>query len=328
MKIYAFGVREDERAAFEKYEKEYDLELSCTKEVLSLSNIDLVKGCDGVTILGMHTYGKEELDKLKEYGVKCLTTRSIGYDHIDVAYAREIGLKVCNAAYPPTGVAEYTIMMILLCLRNYKQSLWRTQVNDYSLTGLIGREINHLTIGVVGTGRIGMNVIQALSGFGGKIIAYDPHENEEVKKYATYVSLEEVYAKADVITFHMPLLEDTYHMVNNESIARMKDGVVLINCARGSLMNIDALIENIENCKIGALGLDCIEEEEGIVHRNFKSDIISNRKMAYLRQFPNVVHTQHMAFYTDVAVESMVQYGLYGIMEIVNGRDYANDLTK
>lgn len=160
----------------------------------------------------MHTYGKEELDKLKEYGVKCLTTRSIGY--------------------------------------------------------------------------------------------------------------------ADVITFHMPLLEDTYHMVNNESIAKMKDGVVLINCARGSLMNIDALIENIENCKIGALGLDCIEEEEGIVHRNFKSDIISKRKMAYLRQFPNVVHTQHMAFYTDVAVESMVQYGLYGIMEIVNGRDYANDLTK
>lgn len=326
MKIYAFEVREDERDAFEKYEEELNLEITCTSRPLSMSNIHKVKGYDGVTILGMSNIGKDELNALKENGVTLLTTRTIGINHIDTDYAKSIGIRVANAGYPPNGVAEYTVMMILLCLRHYKAALWRTNVNDFSLSGLIGKELNDLTVGVIGTGRIGYTVIKCLSGFGCRILAYDPYESEGVKRYADYVSLEELYAQSDIITLHMPLLDSNLHMINQQAIEQMKDGVVLINCARGPLMDVDALINNIENRKIGALGLDVMEDEEGIVHEDRRTDIISNRKMAYLRQFPNVVHTQHMAFYTDTAVSSMVYYGLNGLCEMSKNTSYRNEI--
>ena len=209
--------------------------------------------------------------------------------------------------------------MILLCLRNYKQALWRTQCNDYSLDGLQGRELKDLTVGILGTGRIGATVAKELSGFGCRLIAYDVHENPSLKGLVTYLSLDDVYAQADILTLHMPLFDSTYHMINKESIAKMKDGVVIVNCARGALSDVHALIEGIESQKIGALGIDVLENEEEIVHKNLKTDIISNRDMAYLRQFKNVVHTQHMAFYTDAAVRSMVDCGIAGILDLASG---------
>jgi D-lactate dehydrogenase len=326
IKIYAFEVREDEKAAFAKYEKQFGVTLAYSDQILTLENIELVRGYDAVSTLGQGTYGKAELDALKEMGISYLSTRTIGYNHIDITYAAQIGIHVCNSAYAPNGVAEYTIMMILLCLRNYKPALWRTQVNDYSLTGLIGRELKDLTVGIIGTGRIGYTVMKALSGFGCRILAYDPYPNESSAALAKYVDLKTLYENSDVISLHMPLTPQTEHMINQNSISQMKDGVVLINCARGPLMDIDALIENIENCKIGALGLDCMEEEDDIVHRDLRTDIITNRRMAYLRQFPNVVHTQHMAFYTDAAVDSMVYYGICGICEMMQGHAYAHEL--
>lgn len=320
MKIYAFEVRNDEIEYFHQLEQQLNIEIVLNPNGLTKDMISTLDKGSCISILGLYHYQKPELDLLKQREIFYLSTRTIGYNHIDIDYAKEIGIHVCNAAYAPNGVADYTVMMILLCLRNYKQALWRTQVNDYSLHGLIGKELKDLTVGIMGTGRIGAAVIQNLSGFGCKILAYDKFENPAVKKIAEYVSLDDIYKNCDVISLHMPLLSDTYHIINDFSISKMKKGVVLINCARGSLTDIDSLIRNIESKHIGALGLDCLENEEEIVHKDLKTDIFSNQKMAYLRQFKNVVHTQHMAFYTDSAVKSMVECGILGLVHMASDK--------
>lgn len=320
MKIYAYEVRGDETLDFDYLSNKYDISLTYSSEILTMDNVEQVSGYDGVTILGQTICNSVLLDALKDRGVKFLSTRTIGYDHIDVAYAKEIGIKVCNANYEPTAVADFTLMLILMSLRKYKMALWRGQVNDYSLMGLQGREIKDLTIGIMGTGRIGVTLMQYLSAFGCKILAYDVYENEKAKQLAEYVDIDTLYKECDLISLHMPYFESTKYIINEDSIAKMKDGVILINCARGELMNNNALISNIENGKIGALAMDCLENEQGIYHFDRRTDILCNREMAYLRQFPNVIMTQHMAFYTDAAVSSMVTCGIEGLYQM-----YKND---
>ena len=326
MKIYVFEVREDEKEYFDELSAIPGIELILSPKGLTMSNIKTLEKGSAVSILGMYTYRKPELDALKAQGVLYLSTRTIGYNHIDVVYARQIGLHVCNARYDPHGVADYTIMMLLLCLRNYKQALWRTQVNDFSLTGLIGKELKDLTVGIIGTGQIGRTVVKELSGFGCRILVHDSFEDDATKELAEYVPLETLYKESDVISLHVPLMSETYHMINADSLSMMKKGVVLINCARGPLTDIKALISGIESEHIGALGLDCMEYEEDIVHRDLRTDILSNRDMAYLRQFKNVIHTQHMAFYTDSAVKSMVFCGVQGLLQMKENLDCPTQL--
>ena len=316
MKIYAYEVRQDEMDYFKEYEKQYHVDVILNHQVPTLENSDNVDGCEGVTILGQGNINAKLLDKWHEHGIRYVSSRTIGLNHIDLEHAKEIGIKVCNVKYPPNGVAEFALMLLLMCLRNYKQALWRGQVNDYSLSGLQGKELHDLTVGVIGTGNIGRTFIKLLSGFGCRILAYDVYENDEVKKYADYVDLDTLLKESDAISLHIPLLEDTYHLINKETIQKMKDHVVLINCSRGELIDTEDIIEAIENKKVGALGLDVIEGEEGITHIDHRSDILSNKNMAYLHQFPNVIMTQHMAFYTNTAVENMVKNGIKGIVEM------------
>lgn len=206
-------------------------------------------------------------------------------------------------------------MLMLMALRNYKQALFRANANDYSLSGLIGKELHNLTVGIIGTGKIGQKVAEILQGFGCRILAYSRRQNADASLGITYCSLEELYAKSDIISLHVPLSNQTRYMINRDSIAQMKEGVILINCARGELMCVEDIIEGIETRKIGALGLDVIEDEEGIYHRDRRSDIIANRNMAYIRQFPNVTMTQHMAFYTEEAVRSMAESGVVNVVK-------------
>ena len=320
MKILAFEVRDDEKKGLMETAQELGVELELSSEVPCMENVELVNGFEGVSVLGQGDINSELLSAWKKQGVDYVSTRTIGYNHIDVENARKIGIRVCNARYAPNGVADFAVMLMLMCLRNYKQALWRGQVNDFSLWGLQGKEMRSLTVGVMGTGRIGQAVIQNLRGFGCKILAYDPHPKADLIDVAEYVSLEELYRRADIITLHMPLIPTTKYIINRESISMMKPGVIIINCARGPLADPDALIEGIESEKIGALGLDVIDGEEGITHVDHRVDIISNQKMAYLRQFRNVVMTQHMAFYTEEAVASMARCGIAGILDMAENK--------
>lgn len=315
MKITAYEVRADEKGYLEEEAKKNGVEILLVQGPMNADNIDLADGSDGITILGDTVLNRDLIEEVAKHQIKVVATRTIGYDHIDLNAAKSNGVHICNGYYDPDGVAEYTVMLMLMALRNYKQALFRANANDYSLSGLIGKELHNLTVGIIGTGKIGQKVAEILQGFGCRILAYSRRQNADASLGITYCSLEELYAKSDIISLHVPLSNQTRYMINRDSIAQMKEGVILINCARGELMCVEDIIEGIETRKIGALGLDVIEDEEGIYHRDRRSDIIANRNMAYIRQFPNVTMTQHMAFYTEEAVRSMAESGVVNVVK-------------
>ena len=202
-----------------------------------------------------------------------------------------------------------------------KRIMQREELNDFSLPGLQGRELPNFTVGVLGTGRIGRAVIRNLSGFGCRIYAYDRYEDDSVKQYAMYADLETIYRECDLITLHMPLLDDNFHMIDSSALSKMKDGVVIINTARGGLIDTKALIKGIESGKISAAGLDVIEDEFGMYYHDRKSDVLSKRDLYILRGFPNVIVTPHMAFYTDQAVSDMVKNSILSCIYHAAGKE-------
>lgn len=315
MKIVVFEKRDYEEKIINNYIENKGVEIISTSEILNKETVEICKGADGISILGHSNLDEKLLDKIKEAGIKYISTRTIGFNHIDVKYAKSMGLKISNGSYAPNGVADFTVMLMLIAIRNYKPAMWRQNVNDYTLNGLMGKELRHLTVGVLGTGRIGSTVIKNLSGFGCKILAYDVYQNESIKDIATYTSFDEVLKNSDIITIHVPLNDSNKAIINKDTISKMKKGVVIVNTARGELMNIKDLIDGIESEKIGALALDVFQNEDEIYHHNFSTDIIKNRDMAYLRQFPNVILTQHMAFFTDSAAEEMISNSLNDLIE-------------
>ena len=321
MKVAVYNYREfDEKKWFDKYSKELGIELVICPDAPDMNNIELARGCECVNIITSKT-PREFVAKFHEVGVRYIATRTIGYDHIDLEAAKEYGMHVANAPYGPEGVADYAVMMILMSLRNMKRIIERTNIQDYTLRGCLGKELKDLTVGVIGTGRIGRTVIRDLSGFGCRILAYDLYQSEEVKEHAEYVDLDTLFAQADVITLHTPLTEESHHLINAESMAKMKDGVVIVNTARGPLIDIPAFIEAIENGKIGAAALDVVENEFGLYYYDHKSDILKNRDLAILRGFPNVTGSHHMAFYTDNAIHTMVADSLMGCKRFMCGEE-------
>lgn len=319
MKIFAYALREfDEQEYFEKICKENGIEYGFTSDYPSMENADLAAGYDGISIITNPMY-PEILDKFHSIGVKYITTRSIGYDHIDVDYAKSLGMGIGHVTYSPDSVANYTIMMMLMACRKMDYIMKKARVQDFALNGKIGKELSLCTVGVVGTGKIGQALIRHLSGFGCKLLAYDVYESDAVKEYAEYVSLDELYAQSDIVTLHVPGLPQNRHMVGKEEFAKMKDGVILINAARGMLIDTEAMIDAIHSGKIGYAALDTIENESGLYYLNRETDIIENRDRAILEAFPNVLVSPHMAFYTEEAVKDMVENSVRGIMNFAKG---------
>mgnify|MGYP004444617535 CR=1 FL=1 len=321
-KVFVYGMRDfDELPFFEKFTREMGMELAYTAEYPSPDNWHYTKGCDAVNILTTET-GPDMMDALQANGVKCIVTRTIGYDHVDVNYAHKIGMGVGAITYSPATVADYTIMLMLIACRKLKYIMAKGDVQDYRLgTAKLGRELRSCTVGVIGTGRIGKTVIRQLSGWGCKILANDVYESDEVKQYAEYVDLETLYANSDIITLHAPAMESTYHMLNAETFAQMKDGVIIINCARGQLIDTQALIDALNSGKVGYACLDVIEKELGVYYRDLSGQILDNPEMHVLKGMHNVYFSPHMAFYTDEAVSNMAENSLIAIKAYLNGED-------
>ena len=314
MKLFVYSYREfDEAEFFQKFAEKYQVELGICHDAPTMENAYLAEGYPYVSIITTKI-DENLMNRFHALGVKMISTRTIGYDHIDLEAARKCGISVGNVTYSPECVADYTVMLMLMSIRKMKRIMQREEINDFSLPGIQGKEMPNFTVGVLGTGRIGRAVIRDISGFGCKIYAYDQYENDEVKKYAQYVSLDEIYEKCDMITLHMPLTEENMHLIDAEAIQKMQDGVVLINTARGGLIDTKALIDGLESGKIGAAGLDVIEDEFGMYYFDRKSDILSKRDLYILRGFPNVIVTPHMAFYTDQAVSDMVKHSIESCM--------------
>ena len=280
-------------------------EFDWTSDYPTLDNAHLAAGHDALCII-TNPMPAELLDAFWAQGVRYLSTRTIGYEHIDVAHARELGMRVANAPYPPEGVANYAIMLMLMAQRKVKLLARHSAAQDFGLHGKLGKDISTSTVGVIGTGRIGSTVVRHLSGFGCKILAYDPYPNDDVRAHATYVDLDTLLAQSDAITLHAPGLAENYHMLDSASFAKMKDGVVLVNAARGMLVDTEALISAVESGKVGAAALDTIENEADLYYRDLSRDVLPNRDRSVLMAFPNVIVSPHMAFYTAEDVRAMI----------------------
>lgn len=313
--MMVYNLREfDERPYFDQYAEKYGIRIVSTAESPTLENADLAKGCRFVNVITTPIQ-RPLLERFHALGVRYLVTRTIGYDHIDTRAAQELGIQIANTPYGPDGVAEYTILLMLMCIRKMRSIQHRFEGQDYTLKGLLGRELSDMTVGVIGTGRIGTRLIQMLTGFGCKVLAYSPHPNETAAQHATYCSLETLLRDSDLITLHAPATDATWHMLDAFAFSSMKDGVVLINTARGALMDTDALLANLQTGKIGALGLDVLENESALFYYDRREELLPNQDLYLLKSYPNVVITHHMAFYTQQCVETMVRDSLRGAAE-------------
>ena len=319
MKICFYALRDDELQFCGDMRKKYGVDFTYTAEYPNAENISLAENCDGMSCTPCDMSAKV-LESFRNVGVKYILTRSIGYDHIDLAAARELGMKVDTVSYTPTGVADYAIMLMLASVRRFAHILRRADLQDYSLKNKLGRDFSACTVGVMGTGRIGTTVIQHLSGFGCRILAYDVRENETAKKFARYVDRDTIFAESDIITLHMNANDDNYHIIGHDSIAKMKPGAYIINTARGKLVDSDAIIAGIESGKLGGAALDVLEYENGLYYYNRMGEVMVNQKLAILRSFPNVILSPHTAFYTAEDVRDMVEGNFRSCYEFGTGK--------
>ncbi|WP_039658242.1 D-isomer specific 2-hydroxyacid dehydrogenase family protein [Clostridium tyrobutyricum] len=320
MKILVYSYRMDEAKYLDKFSKKYNVEIELCKEGPTLENVNLASGFNCISIITTPV-DRNLIKKFYEVGVRFISTRTIGYDHIDIKSAREFGIHVGNVTYSPNSVADYTIMMILMISRKIKTIMERSNVQDYSLKGVQGKELQNLTVGIIGTGRIGKTVIKHLSGFDCKMLAYDIYKDKKLNQYVEYVNLKELFQKSNIITMHVPATKDNYHIIDKNSITLMKEGVFIINTARGSLINTDDLIDGIEKKKIGGVALDVIENESNIYYNDLKCQVLDNRDLAILKSYPNVIVTPHTAFYTDQAVSDMVENSILSCILFVEKKE-------
>lgn len=320
MKIGVYSERKDERDFFNQAAERLGVELVMCGAVPDLSNYRNAEGCRALSIITTPIQA-ELLDAFHSIGIRFISTRTVGYDHIDVTHAREIGMHIGNVSYSPDSVADYTVMMILIAIRKLKAIVIRAQGQDFSLGGVRGRELRDLTVGVIGTGRIGAAVVRRLAGFGCKILACDLQENEAVRACAEYVTPEQLMRTCDVITLHMPATPENYHMINRDSLRQMKPGVCIVNTARGSLIDTQDLIAALENGIVGAAALDVVENEAGLYYNDLKCENLKNRELAILRSFPNTFVTPHTAFYTEHAVRDMVDFSVQSCAAFCRGAD-------
>lgn len=321
MKMFVYNFREfDEGIYFKQITKSCGVIAEYTAQTPVLDNAQLVKGYECVNVITTKI-DRPLLEKFKEYGVRYLTTRTIGYDHIDVPAAKELGIRVSNITYTPDTVAEYTVMLMLMAKRKMKRIMERAVIQDYTLKGIIGSEMNQSVVGVVGTGRIGETVIRDISGFGCKILAYDLYQKDSVKVYAEYTDLDRLFKESDIISLHMPANESNYHMINEKAIDKMKQGVLIVNTARGALIDSEALIAGIESGKVGGAALDVVENELGLYYNDLRATVLENRELAILKSFPNVIVTPHMAFYTEEAIHDMVKNSIESYCMFAKGQE-------
>jgi len=233
-----------------------------------------------------------------------------------VNYAESVGISVETVAYSPDSVADYTLMLMLMAVRDAKSVIRRVDVHDYRLNDVRGKELRDLTIGVIGTGRIGGAVMDRLRGFGGRTLAYETRP----KTSADYVTLGALLEQSDIVTLHTPLTADTHHLLDRHRIERMKHGAFIINTGRGSLLDTEALVSALESGRLGGAALDVLEGEEGIFYADCSAKPIESQLLLRLHKLPNVLISPHTAYYTDHALRDTVEHSLTNCLNFA-GRD-------
>ncbi len=285
-----------------------EYELVPLKYALSPETAIMAAGSEVISVFVNDDCSAPVLDRLCESGVRCILLRSAGFNHVDLKRAAELGIFVANVpAYSPYAVAEHAVALMMALNRRLIRAHNRVSDLNFSLDGLTGFDFNGKTVGIIGVGKIGEIVAKIMNGFGCHVLVVDPNVNANlVSDYnVEYVDIETLCKKSDIITLHAPLLPNTKYMINRKSIAWMKDDVMLINTSRGGLVNTKDVINALKRRKIGYLGLDVYEEEQGLFFEDHSSDILEDDKIARLMTFPNVLITSHQAFLTKTALKNI-----------------------
>ena len=334
MKIAFFGTKDYDRLWFEPLTKDkgegtYDSEIYFFEANLSSETAILAKGYDAVCAFVNADCSRPVLKVFQEYDIRLLLLRCAGFNQVDLGAAKEYGITVLRVpGYSPEAVAEHAIALALSANRRIHKAYSKVRNNDFSLSGLLGWNLFHGTAGIVGTGKIGAAMARICKGFGMTVLAYDTYEKPEMKEWVTYVSLEELLKRSDLISLHCPLFPNTHHMINRETIALMKDTAMLVNTSRGGLIDTEALIEALKAKKFSAVGLDVYEDEDELVYENHFGDIITNETVARLLMFPQVVITSHQAFFTREALQAIAVTTMENVYAFEHGLPLVNEVKQ
>lgn len=327
MKILFYDTKDYDRESFEKTRGRYpDIHIDYFKLELSPGTAKLAKGYDAVCAFVNCDVGTETVEKLHECGIRLILLRCAGYNNVDMDKAKECQIQVMRVpGYSPEAVAEHAMALALAANRRIHKAYVRVRENDFSLGGMLGFNFCRKTAGIVGTGKIGAAMARICRGFGMEVIAYDKYPNPALD-FLTYVTMDELLERSDLISLHCPLMDDTYHLINRETIQKMKDGVILVNTSRGGLVKTEDLIEGIRARKFFAVGLDVYEEEKRNVFEDRSDEILESSVTARLLSFPNVIITSHQGFFTEEALAAISETTLDNAVAYQKGEITGNEV--
>lgn len=336
MKIAFYDTKPYDKVWFEPIAKEKGFEILFLEEKLNKNTAIFAKTCDAVCIFVNDSADEETLKTLSDVGVRAVLLRCAGFNNVDLKYAKEYDITVLRVpSYSPRAIAEYALGLLLAVNRKIHRAYVRTRDFNYSINGLMGIDLVGKTIGIVGTGKIGQAMMSVVRGLDMHVLLYDPYPldcvmnktEDAIARFGSdikYVDLETIYKEADVISLHCPLTKDNQYMINKETIAKMKDGVILINTSRGSLIHTTDLLEALAVGKFGGVGLDVYEEEEAYFFEDRSDEIISDADLVRLTSYRNVILTSHQAFFTKEAMQAIAMTTLDNAECFENGNTLEN----
>lgn len=329
MKVAFFSTKAYDRQFFNQANEKYQHELVYFEPRLDQTTASLAAGFPAVCLFVNDQADAKTLETLAANGTKLLALRCAGFNQVDLKSAARLGIKVMRVpAYSPYSVAEHAVGLILMLNRRLYRAYNRVRDDNFALDGLLGFDLHGCTVGIIGTGKIGMVFAEIMRGFGCQLLGYDVYPNKtfETLGAARYVELPELLENSDIISLHCPLLPETYHIINAETIAQMKPGVMLINTSRGQLVDTQAVIEGIKSGQIGYLGIDVYEQEDNLFFEDLSDTVIQDDTFQLLQSFPNVVITAHQAFFTRNALTSIAETTLTNISDFEQGRSSNNEV--
>lgn len=330
-KIAFFDTRSYDKEAFTKENEKFGYEIDFFDFKLNEKTALTAKGFDAVCVFVNDVVNADVISILKNCGIKIILLRCAGFNNVDLAAAEKAGIQVVRVpAYSPHAVAEHGAALLLSLTRHIPQAYLRTKTVNFNIEGLTGRDLFGLTAGVFGTGKIGQCMADILKGFGMKVICYDPFPNEKwaKEKGFSYVDIDTIFKESDVLSFHCPLTDETYHIVNHDNMKKMKSDSVIINTGRGALIDTKALVHALKHKHIGGAALDVYEEESAFFFKDCSAEIIADDVLARLLTFPNVLITGHQAFLTTTALSNIAEVTLNNFSSFLSGKELVNKVQK
>ncbi|TWU33004.1 2-hydroxyacid dehydrogenase [Novipirellula artificiosorum] len=328
MKIAVFSTKAYDRKFLEKACQKYPHELTFLETRLTPATVGLAQNCDGVCVFVNDQLDAEVLSSMHQQGIRFVALRCAGFNNVALQTAKQLGIVVVRVpAYSPHAVAEHTAGLVLTLNRKLHRAYARVRDGNFSLDGLLGFDLVDRTVGIVGTGQIGTVFAKIMSGFGCRLLGYDKFPSETCRGLGMqYVELNELFSESDIISLHCPLTPETHHLINQQTIASMKEGVMIINTSRGAVIDTQAVIAGLKTGKIGHLGLDVYEEEADVFFEDLSNKVIPDDALSRLLTFPNVIITGHQAFFTEEAMMCIAETTLRNITEIAESSSCKNQL--